>query len=72
MNNKKSLLAVLGRRDYEKIPNDIIKKIEKCFSDVHTALATSKGDCNKAKKDSGKYTLIPKADIFVIVHNLQP
>lgn len=58
MNKKKSLVTILGRRDYERIPNDIIKKIEKCYDDVHTALATSKAENNELQKNAGKYTVM--------------
>lgn len=58
MNRKKTLLTILGRRDFEKIPSDIVAKIEKGYEDVHKELTKSREANNESLKNAGKDTFM--------------
>lgn len=54
MDNRKKLLNLLGRRDYEKVSTDIMNKIEKIYNDVHKSLVESRKEYNESVKNIGK------------------
>lgn len=54
MSSKKTLLSHLGRRDYEKIPEEVSKKIEKVLNDAdakQSELKTLYNDSQKANSE---------------------
>ncbi len=54
MERSRSLLTVLGRANFEKLPNDVVKKLEKVIEDVNAKFGEAKNNYNESRKTVGK------------------
>lgn len=58
MDTSRTLTKVLGKRDMDKIPADVLKKLEKYFETNNEQFTTTKVLYNTAQKNIGKYFII--------------
>lgn len=58
MERSRSISAALGRSTFEKIPQDIGKKLEKLFEDASSRVIEMKTSHNVSQKTTGEYRKI--------------